>query len=139
PSAGAVPGAVWCRGGFLVRVANGAYGEYTGTSGIGRISRGSIAAGDAVAVLSGEGEPRRVKVVQVLVYRGLDRVAVPRASAGDIVLLTGLEEVAIGDTLADPESPDALPRLASEEPTVRMTFGVNRSRFAARAGKFSTT
>ena len=134
-----VPAPVVEQGGFQMLVANRAYDDYTGTMAIGRISRGSIAAGDAVAVLSGEGEPRRVKVVQVLVYRGLDRVAVPRASAGDIVLLTGLEEVAIGDTLADPESPDALPRIEIEEPTVRMTFGVNTSPFAGREGKFSTT
>ncbi len=134
-----VPAPVVEQGGFQMLVANRAYDDYTGTMAIGRISRGSIAAGDAVAVLSGQGEPRQVKVVQVLVYRGLDRVAVPRASAGDIVLLTGLEEVAIGDTLADPESPDALPRIEIEEPTVRMTFGVNTSPFAGREGKFSTT
>src|SRR5207302_3634126 len=89
-----IPAPVVEQGGLQMLVANRAYDDYTGTMAIGRISRGSIAAGDAVAVLSGEGEPRRVKVVQVLVYRGLDRVAVPRASAGDIVLLTGLEEVA---------------------------------------------
>ncbi len=133
-----VPPPVAEQGGFQMLVANRAYDDYTGTMAIGRISRGSIAPGDAVAVL-GEGEPRRVKVVSVLMYRGLDRVAVPQASAGDIVLLTGLEDVAIGDTLADPEAPDALPRIEIEEPTVRMTFGVNTSPFAGREGKFSTT
>jgi GTP-binding protein len=133
-----VPPPVVEQGGFQMLVANRAYDDYTGTMAIGRISRGSIAPGDTVAVLS-EDEPRRVKVVQVLVYRGLDRVAVPRASAGDIVLLTGMEDVAIGDTLADPEAPDALPRIEIEEPTVRMTFGVNTSPFAGREGKFSTT
>ena len=133
-----VPPPVAEQGGFQMLVANRAYDDYTGTMAIGRISRGSIAPGDTVAVL-GEGEPRRVKVVSVLMYRGLDRVAVPRASAGDIVLLTGLEDVAIGDTLADPEAPDALPRIEIEEPTVRMTFGVNTSPFAGREGKFSTT
>ncbi|TMC52154.1 MAG: translational GTPase TypA [Chloroflexi bacterium] len=133
-----VPPPVTEPGGFQMLVANRAYDDYTGTMSIGRISRGSVAAGDAVAVL-GEGESRRVKVVQVLMYRGLDRVAVPQASAGDIVLLTGMEDVAIGDTLADPEAPDALPRIEIEEPTVRMTFGVNTSPFAGREGKFSTT
>jgi len=78
-------------------------------------------------------------VVTVLMYRGLDRVPVPSASAGDIVLMTGLDEVAIGDTLADPEAPDALPRIAIDEPTVRMTFGDNTSPFTGREGKFSTT
>src|SRR5712691_7116376 len=133
-----VPPPVVEQGGFQMLVANRAYDDYTGTMAIGRISRGSIAQGDAVAVL-GEGEPRRVKVVSVLMYRGLDRVAVPRASAGDIAVLTGLEEVAIGDTLTDPESPDPLPRIEIDEPTVRMTFGVNTSPFTGREGKFSTT
>src|SRR4029077_10539838 len=134
-----VPPPVAEQGGFQMLVANRAYDDYTGTMAIGRISRGTIAAGDTVAVLGQEGEPRRVKVVQVLMYRGLERVAVPSASAGDIVLLTGLEEVAIGDTLADPEAPDALPRIEIGERTVRMTFGVNPSPFAGREGKFSTS
>ena len=134
-----VPAPVVEEGGFQMLVANRAYDDYTGTMAIGRISRGAIAAGDPVAVLASKGDPQRLKVVQVLVYRGLDRVAVPKATAGDIVLLTGLEGVAIGDTLADPEAPDALPRIEIEEPTVRMTFGVNTSPFAGREGKFSTT
>jgi GTP-binding protein len=134
-----IPPPVIEPGGFQMLVANRAYDDYTGPMAIGRISRGSIAPGDAVAVLTAAAEPRRARVVQALVYRGLDRVAVPTASAGDIVVLTGLEEVAIGDTLADPESPDPLPRIEIDEPTVRMTFGVNTSPFTGRDGKFSTT
>ena len=134
-----IPAPVVEPGGFQMLVANRAYDDYTGPMAIGRISRGSIAPGDAVAVLTASGEPRRAKVVQVLVYRGLDRVAVATAAAGDIVVLTGLDVVAIGDTLADPESPDPLPRIAIDEPTVRMTFGVNTSPFTGREGKFSTT
>jgi len=133
-----IPAPVAEQGGFQMLVANRAYDDYTGTMAIGRISRGSVAPGEAVAVLNAAGEARRARVVQVLMYRGLDRVQVPNASAGDIVLLTGLEEVAIGDTLADPEAPDALPRIAIDEPTVRMTFGVNTSPFGLE-GKFSTT
>jgi GTP-binding protein len=127
------------QGGFQMLVANRAYDDYTGTMAIGRISRGSVAPGETVAVLAAAGAARRAKVVQVLMYRGLDRVPVPNAKAGDIVLITGLDEVAIGDTLADPEAPDALPRIAIDEPTVRMTFGVNTSPFTGREGKFSTT
>jgi len=134
-----VPPPVVQEGAFQMLVANRAYDDYTGTMAIGRISRGGIAAGDSVAVLDEAGGARRAKVVQVLVYRGLDRVAVPKADAGDIVLLTGLDEVAIGDTLADPESPDPLPRIEIDEPTVRMTFGVNTSPLSGRDGKFSTT
>ena len=134
-----IPPPVTEPGGFQMLVANRAYDDYTGPMAIGRISRGSIAPGDPVSVLTAAGEARRAKVVQALVYRGLDRVAVPSASAGDIVVLTGLEEVAIGDTLADPESPDPLPRIEIDEPTVRMTFGVNTSPFTGREGKYSTT
>jgi GTP-binding protein len=134
-----IPPPVTEPGGFQMLVANRAYDDYTGPMAIGRISRGSVAPGDTVSVLTAKGEPRRARVVQALVYRGLDRVAVPTASAGDIVVLTGLEEVAIGDTLADPESPDPLPRIEIDEPTVRMTFGVNTSPFTGREGKFSTT
>ncbi|HYM96910.1 MAG TPA: GTP-binding protein, partial [Candidatus Sulfotelmatobacter sp.] len=134
-----VPAPVAQAGGFQMLVANRAYNDYTGTMAIGRISRGSVKPGDPVAVLGAEGDARRVKVVQVMLYRGLERVAVPEASAGDIVLLTGLEEIAIGDTLADPEFPDPLPRIEIDEPTVRMTFGVNTSPFTGREGKYSTT
>jgi GTP-binding protein len=134
-----IPAPVIEPGGFQMLVANRAYDDYTGPMAIGRISRGRVAPGDAIAVLTARGEARRAKVVQVLLYRGLDRVAVPTASAGDIVVLTGLEEVAIGDTLTDPESPDPLPRIEIDEPTVRMTFGVNTSPFTGREGKFSTT
>ena len=134
-----IPAPVIEPGGFQMLVANRAYDDYTGPMAIGRISRGSIAPGDTVAVLTAAAEPRRAKVVQVLVYRGLDRVAVATARAGDIVVLTGLDAVAIGDTLADPESPDPLPRIEIDEPTVRMTFGVNTSPFTGREGKFSTT
>src|SRR5260370_13128559 len=106
---------------------------------LGGVLGGSGGRGDAAGVLPADGEARRVKVVQVLLYRGLERVAVPTASAGDIVVLPGLEEVAIGDTLTNPESPDPLPRIEIDEPTVRMTFGVNTSPFTGREGKFSTT
>ncbi len=134
-----VPAPVVEPGGFQMLVANRAYDDYTGTLAIGRISRGGVAPGEAVAVLDKSGGARRAKVVQVLVYRGLDRVSVERATAGDIVLLTGLDEVSIGDTIADPMSPDPLPRIEIDEPTVRMTFGVNTSPLAGREGQFSTT
>src|SRR5215472_1495782 len=134
-----VPPPIAEEGGFQMLVANRAYDDYTGTMAIGRITRGEITPGASVAVLGAGGEAGRSRVVQVLVYRGLDRVGVPAARAGDIVLLTGLEDVAIGDTLADPDCPDPLPRIEIEEPTVRMTFGVNTSPLAGRDGTFSTT
>jgi GTP-binding protein len=135
---GHVPAPVIEEGPFQMLVANRAYDDYTGTLAIGRISRGAVAPGDLVAILS-EAEPRTARVGQILVHRGLGREAVESAAAGDIVLLTGLGELAIGDTLADPQTPDALPRIEIEEPTVRMTFGVNTSPVAGREGRFSTS
>ena len=134
-----IPAPVVEAGAFQMLVANRAYDDYTGTMAIGRISRGAISPGDAVVVLDSTGGSRRAKVVTVMVFRGLERIAVDRASAGDIVLLTGLEDIAIGDTISDPESPDPLPRIEIDEPTVRMTFGVNTSPFTGREGQFSTT
>jgi GTP-binding protein len=134
-----VPAPIVEEGGFQMLVANRAYDDYTGALAIGRITRGAVAPGDSVAVLGAGDETRTAKVGQVLVYRGLEREVVEHAEAGDIVLLTGLDEVVIGDTLADLENPDALPRIQIEEPTVRMTFGVNTSPFAGREGAFSTS
>jgi GTP-binding protein len=134
-----VPAPVVEPGGFQMLVANRAYDDYTGTLAIGRISRGAVSPGDWIAVLNAGGDARRARVVQVLVYQGLQRLPIEKASAGDIVLLTGLDDIVIGDTLADPESPDPLPRIEIDEPTVRMTFGVNTSPFTGREGTFSTT
>jgi len=127
------------EGGFQMLVANRGHDDYTGTLAIGRIFRGSVAPGDPLAVLGAGEETRTARVGQVLVHRGLEREAVARADAGDIVLLTGLGEVTIGDTLVDPEHPEPLPRIEIGEPTVRMTFGVNTSPMAGREGRFSTS
>jgi GTP-binding protein len=134
-----VPAPAAAEGAFQMLVANRGYDEFTGTLAIGRIFRGSVHPGDAIAVVGAEGEPGRARVSQVLLHRGLNREVVEQASAGDIVVLTGLAEVVIGDTLADPEQPEPLPRIVIEEPTVRMTFGVNTSPFAGREGRFSTS
>jgi GTP-binding protein len=133
-----VPGPAIEEGGFQMLVANRAYDDYTGPLAIGRIFRGSVRPGDAVSVLS-EGGARAGRVGQVLVHRGLVREPVESASAGDIVMLTGLGDVVIGDTVSDPEARDALPRIEIAEPTVRMTFGVNTSPLAGREGQYSTS
>jgi len=134
-----VPPPEVAEGGFQMLVANRAYDDYTGVLAIGRVFRGSVAPGDALAVVGAGGEERQARVGQVLVHRGLGREAVERVDAGDIVLLTGLGDVAIGDTLADPAYPEPLPRIEIGEPTVRMTFGVNTSPVAGREGRFSTS
>jgi GTP-binding protein len=120
-------------------VANRGHDDYTGTLSIGRIFRGSVSPGDPLTVLGAGEETRQARVGQVLLHRGLEREAVERADAGDIVLLTGLGDVTIGDTLVDPEHPEPLPRIEIGEPTVRMTFGVNTSPMSGREGRFSTS
>ena len=116
------------------------YDSHQGRFAIGRVRRGAIRPGDSVVRLSRTGQQTGpFKVVAVYAYQGLARVAVECAMVGDIVALTGIADVAISDTLADPNTPERLPAQAIEEPTVRMTFGVNTSPFAGREAKVSST
>jgi GTP-binding protein len=133
-----VPAPVMEEGGFQALVANLGWDDYTGRLAVGRITRGRVRPGDTVSVLREEGV-LRAKVAKVMLHRGLGMEPVESAEAGDIVVLTGLDTVAIGDTLADPDYPDPLPRISIEEPTVRMTFSVNSSPFSGREGQFSTS
>ena len=116
------------------------YSSFVGRIGIGRIQRGRIRAGQQVTVLRGPGsDPKPAKVNQVLVFKGLERTAVEEAEAGDIVLVNGIEGVGIGVTLCDPATPDALPLLKVDEPTLTMNFLVNTSPMAGREGKYVTS
>jgi len=116
------------------------YDSHQGRFAIGRIRRGSVRPGDSIVRLSpSSGKSGPFKVVAVSTYIGLTRQAVDCATVGDIVALTGIADAAINDTLADPNAPEALPAQAIEEPTVRMTFGVNTSPFAGREGRLSST
>ena len=116
------------------------YSSYVGKIGIGRVNRGRIRPGQQVAVLKGPGStPVMAKVNQVLGFRGLERVLIPEAQAGDIVLVNGIDEVGVGITLTDPNSLDALPMLKVDEPTLTMNFQVNTSPLAGREGKFVTS
>jgi len=119
------------------------YSSYVGRIGIGRVIRGRIKSGQLVAVLHGPDggliAPVKAKVNQVQVFKGLERVVVEQAEAGDIVLINGIEEIGIGVTIADPEHPEALPLLKVDEPTLTMNFQVNTSPLAGREGKFVTS
>jgi GTP-binding protein len=115
------------------------YDNYLGQVAIGRISRGTIRLDDQVALLGGGDQPTIHKLDRVFVFRGLGRSEVEEAQAGDIVAVTGVEGVAIGDTLSDPENPEALPTIHIDEPTVEMTFGVNTSPFMGKDGTHSTS
>jgi GTP-binding protein len=116
------------------------YSSYVGKIGIGRISRGRIKAGQDVIVLNGPGStPIKGRINQVLNFKGLERVLVDEAVAGDIVLINGIEEIGIGSTVCAPDTPDALEMLTVDEPTLTMNFMVNNSPLAGREGKFVTS
>jgi GTP-binding protein len=116
------------------------YSSYVGKIGIGRISRGRIKTGQDVIVLNGpDSTPIKGRINQVLNFKGLERVLVDEAVAGDIVLINGIEDIGIGSTICAPDTPDALPMLTVDEPTLTMNFMVNNSPLAGREGKFVTS
>jgi GTP-binding protein len=115
------------------------YDDYRGVTALGRIFAGRIKVGQPLARLTADGSILPERARYLYVHRGLEKVEVEQAEAGEIIALAGLEGIAIGDTLADPNNPIALPRIKVEEPTVRMTFGVNTSPFAGREGKWGTS
>jgi len=116
------------------------YSSYVGKIGVGRVNRGRVRSGQDVIVKFGpEGEPIKGRINQVLKFKGLERVQVEEAEAGDIVLINGIEEVGIGCTVMDPANPEALPLLRIDEPTLTMNFMVNTSPLAGREGKFVTS
>ncbi len=115
------------------------YNSYVGRIGIGRIRRGSVRPGQNVVLRYGDEDKGSGKIAQVLAFKGLERGPVDLAEAGDIVAITGVEDVNIGITLCDPEHPEGLPPIAVDEPTLQMNFQVNSSPLAGREGKFVTS
>src|SRR5579863_5459322 len=115
------------------------YNSYVGRIGIGRIRRGTLRAGHTVALRYGDEDRGAAKINQVLTFKGLARSPVDEAAAGDIVAVTGIDDVNIGLTICDPESPAGLPPIQVDEPTLVITFQVNTSPLAGREGKFVTS
>lgn len=126
-------------GGFQLQISQLDYNSYVGVIGIGRIQRGSIKTNSPVVVVNRDGSQRNARVLQVFGFKGLERVEVPEASAGDIIAFTGIDTLEISDTLCAPDAIEALPPLTVDEPTVSMTFQVNNSPFAGKEGKFVTS
>jgi GTP-binding protein len=120
-------------------ITNLSYDDYKGKIIMGRLSAGELRKGQAVVRFDREGVVHEEKIGQLFVYEGLERIEVPVVSAGEIIALTGIPEVNIGETVADTVDPRALPTISVEEPTVRMTFGVNTSPFAGREGTWVTS
>ncbi len=115
------------------------YDNYLGQVAVGRITNGTLRQRDEVTLLCLNAEPTTHHLERIFIFRGMERVEVSEAYAGDIVAVTGPEGVSIGDTIASPEHPEALPSIDINEPTVRMNFGVNNSPFMGREGFHSTS
>ncbi|CAM4144059.1 translational GTPase TypA [Paenibacillus alkaliterrae] len=115
------------------------YNEYLGRIAIGRVNRGVIRQGQSVAVMTREGGTKQARIEKLFGFQGLKRIEIAEAGAGDIVAVAGIREINIGETIADPQNPEALPVLKIDEPTLQMTFLVNNSPFAGREGKWVTS
>ena len=128
------------EGPLQLQISSLDYSTYVGKIGIGRISRGRIKPMQDVVFMNGpDSTPVRARINQVLNFKGLDRVLVDQAIAGDIVLINGIEDIGIGSTICAPDKPEALPMLTVDEPTLTMNFMVNTSPLAGREGKFVTS
>jgi len=115
------------------------YSSFVGRIGVGRVRRGRVKPGQDVMVMSGDKPPKRARINQVLGFRGVERVPLDEALAGDIVLINGIDEIGIGVTLADMNKPEALPMPKVDEPTLTMNMMVNTSPLCGQEGKFITS
>ena len=126
-------------GAFQMQISSLDYNSFVGVIGIGRIQRGSVKTNTPVVVVDKDGNKRNGRILKIMGYHGLERIDVDFAQAGDIVCVTGIDNLNISDTLCDPKEVEALPALSVDEPTVSMTFQVNDSPFAGKEGKFVTS
>lgn len=131
--------AVDAEGPFQMQISQLDYNSFLGVIGIGRITRGRIKANTPVVAVGADGKKRNGRILKIMGHHGLQRVEVQEAEAGDIVCVSGMEELYISDTLCDMNTVEALPPLSVDEPTVSMTFQVNDSPFCGKEGKFVTS
>jgi len=122
-----------------LQITNTSYDDYIGRIAIGRVTRGTVKANANVTICKTDGSKAPGKITKLLVYKGIRQVEVQEAQCGDIVAMAGFEDIKIGETIADPQNPEALPLLTIDEPTLSMNFLVNNSPFAGKEGKFVTT
>ncbi|OGY91635.1 MAG: GTP-binding protein TypA [Candidatus Komeilibacteria bacterium RIFCSPLOWO2_02_FULL_48_11] len=113
--------------------------DFKGKIAVGRIYNGKMAAGQEVAHINRDGEPAKARLTSLMTFTGLERLDTAEAQAGDIVAISGIEDITIGETIADKDNPIALPILSIDQPTVKMLFMVNNSPFAGKEGKYSTS
>ena len=122
-----------------LQVSSLAYDDYIGRLGIGRVTRGKIKEAQMVAVTKEDGSVAKCKINQIFVYKGMSRIAVPEACAGDIVVVSGISDISIGETICDPNHPESLGTISIEEPTLSMNFMINTSPMAGKVGKYVTS
>ncbi|MEN7341479.1 MAG: translational GTPase TypA [Pseudomonadota bacterium] len=115
------------------------YDPYVGVIGVGRVSRGRVAQNEPLTVIDANGKTRNARILELYGFDGLNRIKVPSAEAGDIVAFSGVDPLNISDTLCQRDAAEALPALTVDEPTISMTFQVNKSPLAGREGKFMTS
>ena len=126
------------QGPLQIMVTTLDYDEYVGRVAIGRVIRGKVTNGQQIVILNGDTQVKG-KIGRLYTYEGLKRTEVAEAGLGDVIAITGLADINIGDTIADPENPEALPTINIDEPTLSMVFSVNNSPFAGREGQFVTS
>jgi GTP-binding protein len=114
------------------------YDDFVGRIGIGRIFRGTIKVGDNVTVMKLDGSTQNFRVTKLMGFFGLKKLDIEEAKAGDLIAVSGMEEINVGESVVDPSKQEALPILRIDEPTLQMTFGTNTSPFAGKEGKFVT-
>ncbi len=133
------PPAVDASGPLQLQVSSLAFDPYVGVLGIGRIQRGQVDANSPVSIVAADGSVRNGRILELFGFHGLERQKRTSVGAGDIVVFSGIEDLAISDTLCPRDHPEGLPALAIDEPTISMTFQVNKSPFAGQDGKFLTS
>jgi len=126
-------------GPLQLQVSSLDYDAYVGVLGIGRVQRGSVQNNSAVCVVATDGSVRKARILELYRFHGLERQQIPRADAGDIVVFSGIDKLNISDTVCAVDHPDPLPALSVDEPTISMTFQVNKSPFAGQEGIFLTS
>jgi len=127
------------EGPFQMQISALDYNSFLGVIGIGRIARGRVKANSPVVAIDAEGKKRNGRILKLMGHHGLHRVDVDTAEAGDIVCISGMDQLFISDTLCDPQNVEAMKPLSVDEPTVSMTFQVNDSPFCGKEGKFVTS
>ena len=114
------------------------YDDFVGRIGIGRVFRGKIKVGDNVVVMKLDGSQQKFRVTKIMGFVGLNKIEINEAKAGDLIAVSGMEDINVGETVVSPDSLEPLPILRIDEPTMRMTFGTNTSPFVGKEGKLVT-